>query len=104
MEATRLTSLIPNESSSSPAISIEERTAKDPLKIFGLLTPQSLKAAQNDAVRTVQELVPRLCEVDAEMKEVEIQIRRARKHRSKAEALVGKEGGVGTDVKEVLAV
>jgi len=35
----------------------------------------------------VQEIVPRLCEVDAEMKELEIQIRRARKHRVKAEAL-----------------
>jgi hypothetical protein len=35
----------------------------------------------------VEEIVPKLVEVDAEMKEMEIKIRRARKHRAKAEAL-----------------
>lgn len=34
------------------------------------------------------------------MRELEIQIRRARKYRAKAEALVSKEGDVGMELKE----
>lgn len=67
------------------------RVAKDPLRMFGLLTPSALREAQKESIKMVEEIVPRILEVDAEMKEVEIRIRRARKWRAKAEA---KEGNV----------
>ena len=59
---------------------------KDPLRMFGILTPQALRLAQGVAIKMVEEIVPKLVQLDAEMKEVEIKIRRARKFRAKAEA------------------
>jgi hypothetical protein len=59
---------------------------KDPLRMFGILTPQALRLAQGGAIKMVEDIVPKLVQVDAEMKEVEIKIRRARKVRAKAEA------------------
>jgi hypothetical protein len=55
--------------------------------MFGILTPQALRIAQGRAVKMVEDIIPQLVSVNAEMKEVEIQIRRARKHKAKAEAL-----------------
>ncbi|KAH6671564.1 hypothetical protein F5X68DRAFT_43146 [Plectosphaerella plurivora] len=60
--------------------------SKDPLRWFGILAPQPLRQAQAHAVSAVDTLIPRLATVDAEMKHVEIQIRRARKKRTKAAA------------------
>ncbi|KAN0095790.1 hypothetical protein V8E51_016501 [Hyaloscypha variabilis] len=60
---------------------------KDPIRMFGILTPQALRLAQGGAIKMVEDVVPKLVSIDAEMKEVEIKIRRARKQRSKAEAL-----------------
>jgi len=59
---------------------------KDSLRMFGILTPQALRLAQGGAIKMVEEIVPKLVQLDAEMKEVEIKIRRARKFRAKAEA------------------
>ena len=67
------------------------RMRKDPLRMFGLLTPPTLREAQRESVTMVEEILPKLVSVDAEMKEVEIRIRRARKWKSKAEV---KEGNV----------
>jgi hypothetical protein len=87
----------------------EERTKakqkpKDPLRMFGILTPQSLRAAQGEAVKMVEGIVPKLVSIDAQMKEVEIKIRRARKYRAKAEALEKKDGekdlGVGIESRK----
>lgn len=63
---------------------------KDPLRMFGLLTPPSLRLAQNDSVKSIENIIPKLVSVDAEMKEVEIRIRRARKWKVKAETQEGK--------------
>ena len=67
----------------------EKRADKpmDPIRMFGILTPQALRLAQGEAIQMVEDIVPKLLSIDAEMKEVEIKIRRARKHRAKAEAL-----------------
>ena len=75
---------------------------KDPIRMFGILTPQALRLAQGGAIKMVEDLVPKLASVDAEMKEVEIKIRRARKHRAKAEALekVGNTTGMGDSRQE----
>jgi coiled-coil domain-containing protein 115 len=66
----------------------EKRAAKpkDPIRMFGILTPQALRLAQGGAIKMVEEIIPKLVSIDAEMKEVEIKIRRARKHRAKVEA------------------
>ncbi|TLD04729.1 uncharacterized protein PgNI_09979 [Pyricularia grisea] len=59
---------------------------KDPLRWFGLFTPAPLRSAQGQAVQLVEEIVPRLATVAAEMAAVEIEVRRARKKRAKAAA------------------
>lgn len=64
---------------------------KDPLRMFGYSTPSTLKAAQISAIQMVENSIPQLCALDAQMAEVEIKIRRARKQRSKAEEREVKE-------------
>jgi hypothetical protein len=59
---------------------------KDPIRWYGLFAPPALRSAQTNAVQAVQDVIPRLVTVNAEMLDVEIQVRRARKKRAKAEA------------------
>lgn len=56
----------------------------NPLRWFGVLVPQALRDAQSEAVRTVEDILPRLASVQAGMAQVEIEVRRARKRRAKA--------------------
>ena len=63
---------------------------KDPIRMFGILVPQALRSAQADGIKMVEALIPKLVAVDAEMKAVEIEIRRKRKYRAKAEAAESK--------------
>lgn len=60
---------------------------KDPIRMFGILTPQALKMAQADAIKMVEEIVPELVKVDREMLALEIEVRRRRKWLVKAEGL-----------------
>ncbi|KAI0526557.1 hypothetical protein F5B22DRAFT_165396 [Xylaria bambusicola] len=62
----------------------------DPLRWYGLLTPMSLRQAQTQSIRAVEHVIPRLVSLDVEMAGVEIEVRRARKRRAKAEAAAGK--------------
>ncbi|EFY88971.1 hypothetical protein J3458_008963 [Metarhizium acridum] len=62
----------------------------DPLRWFGILTPMPLRAAQRHSIRAVEDVVPRLVSVNAEMQHVEIEVRRARKRRAKAAAAQSK--------------
>ncbi|KAK1598604.1 uncharacterized protein LY79DRAFT_575782 [Colletotrichum navitas] len=66
------------------------KTSKDPLRWFGILAPLPLRQAQMLSVQAVQDIIPQLASVDAEMKDVEIEVRRARKRRAKAEAVLKK--------------
>ncbi|KAF8857125.1 hypothetical protein BDZ45DRAFT_446852 [Acephala macrosclerotiorum] len=75
--------------------------AKDPIRMFGLLTPDALKKAQADSIRIVETAIPELCRVNAEMQEVEIKIRRARKYRAKAEEKELKDMGKKENVPSV---
>ncbi|EQL00193.1 hypothetical protein G6O67_006191 [Ophiocordyceps sinensis] len=59
------------------------KTAKDPLRWFGLLAPAALRRAQSLSVEMVEQVIPRLASVHAEMLSVEIEVRRARKRRAK---------------------
>ncbi|KAM3431102.1 hypothetical protein MY4824_007303 [Beauveria thailandica] len=66
----------------------------DPIRWFGVLVPQALRDAQRHARTAVQDVIPRLASVEAEMAHVEIEVRRARKRRAKASA-----GGQEQDVE-----
>jgi hypothetical protein len=61
----------------------DEATILPPAK---LRDPTSLRTAQSEAIKMV-DIIPMLASVDAQMKEIEIQIRRARKHRGKADTV-----------------
>ena len=67
------------------------QTPKDPLRWFGVLTPMPLRLAQKEAIQAVETIIPRLVSVSAEMAEVEIQVRRQKKRRTKAEAHAKKQ-------------
>ncbi|OTA98914.1 hypothetical protein M426DRAFT_325570 [Hypoxylon sp. CI-4A] len=73
---------------------------KDPLRWFGMLTPMPLRQAQTQSIRAVEDIIPKLVSVNAQMAQVEIEVRRARKKRAKAEAATKKERefAVGTEV------
>jgi hypothetical protein len=59
--------------------------ATDPLRWFGILTPLALRQAQVQAIKAVEEIIPRLATLSVEMAAVELEVRRARKRRAKAE-------------------
>lgn len=58
--------------------------ALDPMRMFGLLTPSTLRAAQKEGIQMVEDTIPNILAVDAQLKELEIAIRRARKFLGKA--------------------
>ncbi|KAF4997713.1 hypothetical protein FGRMN_3658 [Fusarium graminum] len=60
---------------------------KNPLHWFGLFAPMPLRTAQTQSLQAVEDIIPRLVSVNAEMLNVEIEVRRARKRRAKAEAV-----------------
>ncbi|KAH0443338.1 hypothetical protein CcaCcLH18_01019 [Colletotrichum camelliae] len=63
-----------------------KKKSTDPIRWFGILAPLPLRQAQTLSVKAVQDVIPRLVSVQAEMKHVEIEVRRAQKKRAKAEA------------------
>ncbi|KAL7923562.1 hypothetical protein ACQKWADRAFT_289993 [Trichoderma austrokoningii] len=69
----------------------KKNKTNNPLHWFGLLAPQPLRAAQTLSIQAVEEAIPRLVSVNAEMEHVEIEIRRARKKRAKAMAALAEE-------------
>ena len=99
-----------SKSKDTPAVgdeSTEQREPRprpaDPLRWFGVLTPMPLRAAQTQAVEAVEDVIPKLASLSAEMADIEIQVGRARKKRAKAEAAAKKEADPGTR-KEAAAV
>lgn len=69
---------------SEPPAVVKSQSKRDPLRWFGLLSPPALRAAQAGSVRLVEDVVPKLVSVAAEMAAVEIEVGRARKRRAKA--------------------
>ncbi|KAF7916229.1 uncharacterized protein EAE98_010814 [Botrytis deweyae] len=57
---------------------------KDPLRMFGLFTPQALKDTKEDSIK-LMDVIPKLINTEKAMEDLEIRIRRARKYRGKAE-------------------
>ena len=79
------------------------KKGKDPIRMFGILTPQSLRLAQGEAISLLR-IVPQLLQIDAEMNETEIQIRRVRKKRAKVEVLEKKEGATTSQTDTPISV
>jgi hypothetical protein len=71
----------------------KERVQKpsDPLRWFGILSPMPLRQAQSKSIQAVEQIMPKLVAIKAEMADVEIRVRRARKKRAKAEAAAMKK-------------
>ncbi|KAL7798038.1 hypothetical protein V8C37DRAFT_242981 [Trichoderma ceciliae] len=69
----------------------KKKSSNNPLHWFGLLTPPPLRNAQTLSIQAVEQVMPRLISVNAEMEHVEIEIRRARKKRAKATAVQAAE-------------
>ncbi|KAM0236452.1 hypothetical protein ACHAPO_005084 [Fusarium lateritium] len=72
---------------------------KNPLRWFGLFAPMSLRTAQTQSVKAVEDIIPRIVSINAEMLDVEIEVRRARKRRAKAEMAERKTGQTTTDTQ-----
>ncbi|SPJ89636.1 uncharacterized protein FTOL_12997 [Fusarium torulosum] len=92
------------ESSDSPTSDADEekpmkkkpKKNKNPLHWFGLFAPMPLRTAQTQSVQAVEDIIPKLVSVNAEMLKVEIEVRRARKRRAKAEAAEKKTSQTAT--------
>lgn len=80
----------------------KKQRPKDPLRWFGLLTPLALRQTQGCAIEAVEQVIPKLLSVNAAMQDVEIQVRRARKKRAKAEAAAAKEHSPGQHQEKVV--
>ncbi|KAK0753161.1 hypothetical protein B0T18DRAFT_7610 [Schizothecium vesticola] len=76
--------------------------SNDPLRWFGILTPAPLREAQKDAVEMVEDVIPRLASLDAEMVAIELAVRRARKRRGKGE-IAARKAEVEQERAEVIA-
>ena len=69
----------------------KKQNARDPLRWFGVLTPLSLRQTQACAAEAVDQVIPRLASLSAEMQNLEIQVRRARKKRAKERAAAARQ-------------
>lgn len=69
----------------------KKQNASDPLRWFGVLTPLSLRQTQACAAEAVDQVIPRLASLNAEMQDLEIQVRRARKRRAKERAAAARQ-------------
>ena len=58
---------------------------RDPLNWFGILVPPALRASQSSFKSAIIDIIPALASTTKEMKEVEIEVRRARKRLKKAD-------------------
>lgn len=74
---------------------------RNPLRWFGLVTPMPLRLAQDQAVQIIENVVPRLATVNAEMLNIEIEVRRARKKRAKAEIEAAKRNAEASQSSSV---
>lgn len=60
------------------------KMTRDPLDWFGILIPPALRTSQGNFKDAVSGLLPALASISKEMREVEIEVRRARKRLRKA--------------------
>lgn len=80
----------------------KKQSSKDPLRWFGVLTPLPLRQTQGCAIEAVEQVIPKLVSLSATMQDVEIQVRRARKKRAKAEAAAARKHETGQHQENVV--
>ena len=68
----------------SEATETGSKMTRDPLRWFGVLVPPALRTSQRNFRDAVADRIPALASISKEMREVEIEVRRARKRISKA--------------------
>jgi hypothetical protein len=78
--------LTEGEKAETLEVEVLPRAPKNPLNMFGILVPQPLRSAQAHSITMVEQVIPQLATIDAEMRELEIRIRRARKHHKRGHA------------------
>ncbi|KAF1811084.1 hypothetical protein P152DRAFT_490173 [Eremomyces bilateralis CBS 781.70] len=79
----------------------------DPLHWYGILVPPALRSAQVDFVKAVEEPIPAIVNIATQMRELEIEIGRARKRLRKAEAAGPQQkpgNGEATNVTESVGI
>jgi coiled-coil domain-containing protein 115 len=74
----------------------------DPLRWFGLFAPAPLRNAQSSSIEMVERILPRLATVNVEMLNLEIEVRRARKKRAKAENATTSKESINSHEKPVV--
>lgn len=72
------------EESSKKTDETPEEQYRDPLRMFGILIPPALRSAQATFMKTVDKNIPELLQISSKMRQLEIEIRRTRKHVAKA--------------------
>ncbi|KAK5989068.1 putative MFS-type transporter C18.02 [Cladobotryum mycophilum] len=72
----------------------KKKPSNNPLHWYGLFAPPALRTAQTQSIQAVEQVIPRLVSVSAEMSGIEIEVRRARKRRAKAAVVAEKETAV----------
>ncbi|EPE08826.1 hypothetical protein F503_04413 [Ophiostoma piceae UAMH 11346] len=75
----------------------KSKAPRDPLQWFGVLAPMALRQAQTEAIEAIDNVIPRLASLSAEMAAVEIDVRRARKKRTRALEKQEKENKEATE-------
>ncbi|KYK55840.1 hypothetical protein DCS_07804 [Drechmeria coniospora] len=85
-EAAEIDDSRPEESDDDTTPKQPPPGSQDPLRWFGVLVPQPLRAAQSLSIEAVERVLPRLASIEAELLAVEIEVKRARKRRAKAAA------------------
>lgn len=79
-----------------------QKHSGDPLRWFGILTPMPLRQAQKLAVESVEDVIPRLATLSTQMADIELQVRRARKKRAKAEKLKQQHSQQGGQTDQII--
>lgn len=74
-----------SDDDSQPTPTTAPKKAANPLSWFGVLSPPQLRSAQSQSIQIIDDITPRLTTIDAEMRHVEIEVRRARKRKAKAQ-------------------
>lgn len=87
----------------------KDRSNKDdPLRWFGIFTPMPLRTAQTQSIEAIEQVIPQLVTTSQKMLNLEIEVRRARKKRAKAQAAADKKakevGDAGVDNVAATAV
>ncbi|KAI0999421.1 hypothetical protein K3495_g8774 [Podosphaera aphanis] len=79
----------------------ENSPSRNPMNMFGILVPKELRLAQEASIKIVQDIIPYILTLDAEMKQLEIKIRRERKQRIKITAKDNRTSTITNQQKRV---